>query len=162
MWWHHSLPRFKACPIRTLQKNCLPIAQYAHLLQLLFYVDLTLTLLLPFVLLIILLAFMMVATVRSIQRKQQQNNRKNNEEYHTSRIRKLPQVRVAKMLYILSISVVFLNIPSHGFKLKSLIFGNAILSETESLIHLLLLFISYTSFSVKFLFASLVVRTSGN
>ncbi|XP_052219162.1 probable G-protein coupled receptor B0563.6 [Dreissena polymorpha] len=140
----------QSVPHSNTTKNCLPIAQYAHLLQLLFYVDLVLTLLLPFVLLIILLTFMTVAIVRSIQRKQQRNNRKTNEEYHTSRIRKLPQVRVAKMLFILSVSVVFLNIPSHGFKLKSLISGNAILSETESLIHLLLLFLSYTSFSVKF------------
>ncbi|KAH3691076.1 hypothetical protein DPMN_191751 [Dreissena polymorpha] len=129
---------------------CMPIAKYAHLLQLVFYADLVLTLLVPFVLLIILLTFMTVAIVRSVKRKQKRTIKKTNEDGNQSSIRKLPQVRVAKMLYILSVSVVFLNIPSHGFKLKSLIAGNTQLSYEESMIHLVLLFLSYTSFTVKF------------
>ena len=129
---------------------CLPIAKYAHLLQLVYYADLVLTLLVPFALLIILLTFMTVAIVRSVKRKQKRTIKKTNEDGNQSSIRKLPQVRVAKMLYILSVSVVFLNIPSHGFKLKSLIAGNTQLSYEESMIHLVLLFLSYTSFTVKF------------
>ncbi|KAH3690657.1 hypothetical protein DPMN_193604 [Dreissena polymorpha] len=138
----------QSVPYSNATKQCQPIAKYGDIHQLVFYADLVLTLFVPFVLLITLLTFMTVAIVRSVKRKQKRTIK--NEDGNQSSIGQLPQVRVAKMLYILSVSVVFLNIPSHGFKLKSIISGITYLSDAESLTHLVLLFVSYTSFSVKF------------
>ncbi|WAR28463.1 hypothetical protein MAR_014167 [Mya arenaria] len=135
----------------TGRPECRSVDKYAKYNQVIFYTDSALTLVVPFFLLIILLAFMTVAIMQSIQKKQQRSLKKTNENgTQTNLIRRLPQVRVAKMLYILSVSVVFLNAPSHFFKLKSLITNANILGYTEGLIYLICMFISYTSFAIKF------------
>lgn len=117
------------------------------------YVDTVLTLLVPMVLLIILLTLMTLSIIQSIQRKQQRSikrNVENGSEKGANFKRKLPQVRVAKMLYILSLSVVVLNAPSHVLRLKFMFTQTKQLGNAEGLLFLILLFISYTSFSVKF------------
>lgn len=124
------------------------MAQYAHWTVIVSYVDTVLTLILPFVVLIILLVLMTLAIMQSIQRKQKRSLVKNSSDNGTHR--KLPQVRVAKMLYTLSLSVVILNAPSHGFRLKAMFSGTQHLAGGDSLLFLILLFVSYSSFSAKF------------
>lgn len=131
---------------------CQPIPQYAQYSNIVSYIDTVFTLLVPFLVLIILLTLMTVAIMHSIQRKQKRTITKKTNENGTSssNLRKLPQVRVAKMLYTLSLSVVILNAPSHGFRLKALFSGANHLGGLEGRIFLILLFISYSSFSAKF------------
>jgi len=133
------------------RRLCQPMEEYEQHNKIVFYADCVLTLIVPFIALIILLALMTVAIVRSVQRKQKRTIKKTNENgTKSSLIRKLPQVRVAKMLYILSVSVVFLNAPSHAFKVKSLLTETKLLGDVEGFVHLICLFISYLSFSLKF------------
>ena len=133
--------------------QCKTTDKYQALEQLVSYVDTVLTLLVPMTLLVILLTLMTLSIIQSIQKKQQRSIKRNVEggsDKGGSFSRKLPQVRVAKMLYILSVSVVVLNAPSHVLRLKFMFAHTQQLGEAEGLLHLILLFISYTSFSVKF------------
>lgn len=137
---------------RTIN-HCKTQDKYLQHEKIVSYVDTVLTLLVPFVLLIILLTLMTLSIIKSIQKKQQRSIRRNVEngkDTGGSISRKLPQVRVAKMLYILSVSVVVLNAPSHALRLKFMFTQTQHLGVGEGLLYLILLFISYTSFSVKF------------
>lgn len=130
---------------------CMAIPKYQQHNIIVSYIDTVLTLLVPFIALIVLLALMTLEIMRSVQRKQKRTMvKKNAENGAASNTRKLPQVRVAKMLYILSLSVVILNAPSHGFRLKAMFAGTNRLQGVESLLYLILLFVSYCSFSAKF------------
>ncbi|XP_053403468.1 taste receptor type 2 member 109-like isoform X2 [Mercenaria mercenaria] len=133
--------------------QCKTLDKYQQHEKIVSYVDTVLTLLVPMILLIILLTLMTLSIIQSIQKKQQRSIKRNIENGNDkggSFTRKLPQVRVAKMLYILSVSVVVLNAPSHVLRLKFMFSQTQSLGEAEGLLHLILLFISYTSFSVKF------------
>lgn len=137
---------------RTIYQ-CKTLSKFQQHERIVSYVDTVLTLLVPMVLLVILLTLMTLSIIQSIQRKQQRSikrNVENGSDKGGRYTRKLPQVRVAKMLYILSVSVVVLNAPSHVLRLKFMFTQTSNLGETEGLLYLVLLFVSYSSFSVKF------------
>ena len=135
--------------VRRKIDTCQTIPKYEKLASIVSYSDSVLTLIVPFIVIIVLLTLIILAIMQSIQRKKKRSLRKANGQGQSSSS-SLPQVRVAKMLFILSVSVVFLNVPSHVFRLRSIFMGVTTLSEVEGLIHLIFLFVSYTSFSVKF------------
>jgi len=132
---------------------CQAIPEYVQYNYIVSYIDTVFTLLVPMLVIIILLTLMTIAIMHSIQRKQKRTITKKSADNNgntSSSNRKLPQIRVAKMLYTLSLSVVVLNAPSHGFRLKQMFSGTQFLSGVEARVHLILLFISYCSFSAKF------------
>ena len=130
-------------------ETCATIPKYKTFASAISYTDTILTLIAPFITIIILLSLITLAIIQSIRKKKKRSIRKTSGANSTS-TSSLPQVRVAKMLFILSVSVVFLNLPSHVFRLRSMFMKKQILTEVGGLVHLILLFISYTSFSVKF------------
>ena len=129
--------------------TCTTIPDYKKFASVISYTDTVLTLIAPFIVIIILLTLITLAIIQSIQKKKKRSIRKASGT-NTASNSSLPQVRVAKMLFILSVSVVFLNLPSHVFRLRSMFMKMTVLSEVGGLIHLIFLFVSYTSFSVKF------------
>ena len=122
--------------------TCQTNPKYKKLASIVSYLDLVLTLIVPFIVIIVLLTLIIIAKIKS-------NIQETNEQWQSS-TSSLPQVRVAKMLFILSVFVVPLNVPSHVFRLRSIFVRMTTLSEVETLLHLIFLFVSYTSFSVKF------------
>lgn len=141
-------PKFYSSVNRHID-TCETIPEYKKLASIVSYTDSVLTLIVPFIVIIILLTLITLAIMQSIQKKKKRSIRKASGLSQNS-TSSLPQVRVAKMLFILSVSVVFLNVPSHVFRLRSIFMEMSVLSDIEGLIHLIFLFISYTSFSVKF------------
>ena len=129
--------------------TCGTTPEYKKLASIVSYTDTVLTLIAPFIVIIILLTLITLAIIQSIQKKKKRSIRKAEGQTQSS-TSSLPQVRVAKMLFILSVSVVLLNVPSHVFRLRSMFMEMTVLSEIGGLIHLIFLFVSYTSFSVKF------------
>ena len=136
--------------LNITRNHCGTIPKYAKIASVIAYTDTILTLIVPFILLIILLTLITLAIISSIQKKKKRSVKKNMENGGQSSNSKLPQVRVAKMLFVLSVSVVVLNAPSHVIRVWSLFMNVTHLSSVMAFIQLVFLFVSYFSFSLKF------------
>ncbi|XP_046371934.1 lysophosphatidic acid receptor 6-like [Haliotis rufescens] len=113
------------------------------------YVDSIVTLLLP----VSSIGFMLVAMGFSIANTVRW--RKNSPRTDSARrCIKSPQVRVTKMLFALSTTFLIMNAPLHCMRLYYLLRDSANvptqMSHTAGLVHLFLLFISYSHCAVKF------------
>lgn len=144
---------FQAQPVYFTQMNitdemCVVMVPYIQWLVMVSYVDTVLTLLLPFLVLIILLALITLAIMQSIRKKQKRSLVKSRFDNGTNT--NLPQVRVAKMLYMLSLSVVILNASNHCFRLKLLFSGAQNPDGWDIILLSILQFVSFISFAVKF------------
>ncbi|KAK3577989.1 hypothetical protein CHS0354_013652 [Potamilus streckersoni] len=129
---------------------CQQIEKYQDIGFYLSYIDSVTTILLPIVVIIILLAFITTAVISSIQKKKNRTSKISGSVLASSSSNSMPQVRVAKMLFILSVTFVVLSVPSHVIRIRLQFFRVTIVSHMEAFIQLVFLFVSYTNFSTKF------------
>lgn len=115
--------------------------------QIYFYVDNIATLLLPTIVVFVLLAAIVLQVIKSIKSKRRMSLSKTKKKKSS-----IPQVRVAKMLFVLSISAFVLSTPDHVVKLYFSMSGLVFLklSELQKLTFLVFMFLYYTRFSTKF------------
>ncbi|XP_041361208.1 neuropeptides capa receptor-like [Gigantopelta aegis] len=129
--------------------------EYQTLTSIFTYVDSIITLLIPLSGIAIMLTAMVLSTANSFRWRTESSP---NRELMGRRLSAAnPQVRVAKMLFALSVSFLVMNSPIHVVRLYYLLRSNsptiADLSYGEGLMHLVLLFVSYSNCSIKvFLF----------
>ncbi|XP_046340477.2 thyrotropin-releasing hormone receptor-like [Haliotis rufescens] len=111
-------------------------------------IDTVLTLLLPFLAMMFMLVAIVCAIVTSLRKRRKRTTRESQ------RSSSCPQVRVAKMLFALSLTYLLLNIPVHSVRLYALTVQ--ILGYTQNssifLSFILLIFeqVSYINFYIKF------------
>ncbi|KAL3846515.1 hypothetical protein ACJMK2_017495 [Sinanodonta woodiana] len=129
---------------------CQQIEKYQDIGFYLSYIDSVTTILLPIVVIIILLAFITTAVISSIQRKKSRSSKISGSVLGSNSSSSMPQVRVAKMLFILSVTFVVLSVPSHVIRIRLQFFRVTMVSHMEAFIQLVFLFVSYTNFSTKF------------
>lgn len=131
---------------------CETRTKYTALLLFFVNADTAITLILPLVLILFMLIAISLSVIKSVQLKKKRSI--NQKHSNNNRVKSIPQVRVAKMLYILSLTFVILSIPSHALR-TYLTFGPTSktmkVSEQVMLIQAGLQFVYYTNFSVKFL-----------
>lgn len=109
-----------------------------------FYIDQIITLLLPTIVLFVLLAIIVLQVLKSIKSKRRMSQKFNKKQSS------IPQVRVAKMLFVLSTSSFLQSTPDHVLKFCSSMGQIVSLSESEQVAALILNFLAYTKFSSKF------------
>ncbi|XP_046568628.1 somatostatin receptor type 2-like [Haliotis rubra] len=131
------------------QQLCDQNPDFGFLVSVFTYVDSIVTLLLP----VSSIGFMLVAMGFSIANTVRW--RKNSPRTDSARrCIKSPQVRVTKMLFALSTTFLIMNAPLHCMRLYYLLRDSTNaptqMSHTAALVHLFLLFISYSHCSVKF------------
>lgn len=135
-----------------LVKMCEMGNQYTKLVVLFVNADTTITLIVPLVLILFMLIAISLSVIKSVQMKKKRSV--NQKNANNNRFKSIPQVRVAKMLYILSLTFVILSVPSHALR-TYFSFGPATetmkVSEQIVLVHTVLQFVYYTNFSIKFL-----------
>lgn len=133
-------------------KMCETGTKYTQLLVLFVNADTTITFIVPLVLILFMLIAISLSVIKSVQLKKKRSM--NQKHSNNNRAKSIPQVRVAKMLYILSLTFVILSIPSHILR-TYISFGPSSdtmqVSETVALVHAVLQFVYYTNFSIKFL-----------
>lgn len=123
--------------------SCQP--KYNKLDQIYFYFDNIVTLLLPTIVLLFLLAAIVLQVIKSIKTKRRMSMSKSNKKKSS-----IPQVRVAKMLFVLSLSSFVLSSPDHIFRLYCFLSGITNIPYDLSLASLVFMFLYYTRFSIKF------------
>lgn len=109
-----------------------------------FYIDQVVTLLLPTIVLFVLLAIIILQVLKSIKSKRRMSQKSNKKKSS------IPQVRVAKMLFVLSTSSFLQSTPDHVLKFCQTFGQFNIESESEQIAALILAFLAYTRFSSKF------------
>lgn len=119
--------------------------KYVKLDQIYFYIDNIVTLLLPTIVLLFLLAAIVLEVIKSIKTKRKMSMSKSNRKKSS-----IPQVRVAKMLFVLSLSSFVLSSPDHIFRLYCFLSGITNIPYDLSLASLVFMFLYYTRFSIKF------------
>ena len=119
--------------------------KYKKLEQIYFYMDNIVTLLLPTIVLLFLLAAIVLQVIKSIKTKRRMSMSKSNKKKSS-----IPQVRVAKMLFVLSLSSFVLSSPDHIFRLYYFLSGINNIPYDLSLAYLVFMFLYYTRFSIKF------------
>ncbi|ESO98950.1 hypothetical protein LOTGIDRAFT_114048 [Lottia gigantea] len=116
------------------------------------YIDSILTLLVPSLAMTLLLIAIVIAIFHSLRIKRKRIIKGSKLQ---KKMDKCPQVRVAKMLFALSVTYLILNIPSHVIRLYYLLrpldtSSSHQISFTEGMIHHIFLHVSYLSCSIKF------------
>ena len=119
--------------------------KYMKLDQIYFYIDNIVTLLLPTIVILFLLAAIVLQVIKSIKAKRRMSMSKSNKKKSS-----IPQVRVAKMLFVLSLSSFVLSSPDHIFRLYFFLSGITNIPYDLSLASLVFMFLYYTRFSIKF------------
>ncbi|XP_062566568.1 neuropeptides capa receptor-like isoform X2 [Saccostrea cucullata] len=133
-----------------LVKMCEIGSKFTKLVVLFVNADTAITFIIPLVLIMFMLIAISLSVIKSVQLKKKRClNQKNS---NNNRAKSIPQVRVAKMLYILSLTFVILSVPSHALR-TYISFGPDSLKVSEQiiLIHAVLQFVYYTNFSIKFI-----------
>ncbi|KAK3094513.1 hypothetical protein FSP39_002712 [Pinctada imbricata] len=132
-------------------RMCVPSPSNKNIVHFVAYADSVVTLIIPLVLIFFMLLAISLAILRSMQQKRRRSVATNLNE--KQRFKNIPQLRVAKMLYVLSVTFFILNVPSHATRIY-ILFGLSSStwtgSEEQAIIQLLLQFIYYTNFAIKF------------
>ncbi|OWF49676.1 neuropeptides capa receptor-like [Mizuhopecten yessoensis] len=130
---------------------CLPSPELRDIASMVAYIDTFITLLIPLILITLMLVAISLAICRSIQNKRKRSALKSSKS--KMKMSTIPQVRVAKMLGVLSATFLLLNAPSHITRLYLSFRPSASSSVTfrEAFVQLALQFLYYSNFSVKFL-----------
>lgn len=128
---------------------CKTIVEYTNLMNILTYVDTVITILLPMIAIVGLISMIIVETIRSVHKKQ---IRLANKENQSKKLSDVPQVRVAKLLFAISITFLLLNLPSYCARLVYIFVPYAFPHDsiTSFTVYQCLLHISYSSFALKF------------
>lgn len=128
---------------------CVTSYEYRQLMNVLSYIDSVITILIPMIIILILLTLIIISTLRSVHKKRK---RMANKQNLAKKLSEVPQVRVAKLLSGISVSYILMNLPSHGMRLLYLFVPYLIVppSVTTLTIHQCLLYISYSSYALKF------------
>ncbi|XP_069104799.1 neuropeptides capa receptor-like [Argopecten irradians] len=131
---------------------CLPSPELLEIASMVAYIDTFITLLIPLILITLMLIAISLAICRSIRIKRKRSALKSSK--NKMKMSTIPQVRVAKMLGVLSATFLFLNAPSHITRLYLSFRPSASssgVSYNEGFVQLALQFVYYTNFSIKFL-----------
>ena len=128
-------------PLWISDKKCSPLPQYTVIMQAFVYIDTTLTLALP----TILMAFLIVAILIRLFQHHKRSQNKRQSKSHAA--------QVTKMLLAASVTFFTLNFPSHVIRLRLLIgtFMNGSLRppDIEAAIQILSQLVFYVSFSIN-------------
>jgi hypothetical protein len=135
-----------------LLKMCETGNKYRKLVVLFVNVDTIITFVIPLLLIMFMLIAISLSVIKSVQMKK--NRSVDQKSCNNNRSKSIPQVRVAKMLYILSLTFLILSVPSHALRTYFTFESaseNVKVSEQVVLIHTVLQFVYYINFSIKFL-----------
>ncbi|KAK6167241.1 hypothetical protein SNE40_021321 [Patella caerulea] len=135
------------------QDVCNSKPEFALMNGIVAYIDSILTLLVPSLAMTLLLIAIVIAIVHSIRIKRKRLLKGSKKQ--KNKMVKCPQVRVAKMLFALSVTYLILNLPIHVIRLYYLLRPSQYneahsMSTHEGMIQLVFLHLSYISCSIKF------------
>ncbi|XP_046552261.1 lysophosphatidic acid receptor 6-like [Haliotis rubra] len=129
--------------------TCQPKPSWGTFMKIFTLVDTVLTLLLPFLAMMFMLVAIVCAIVTSLRKRRKRTTRENQRTSSSC-----PQVRVAKMLFALSLTYLLLNIPVHSVRLYALTVDILGCTQNSSMLlsFILLIFeqVSFINFYVKF------------
>ena len=133
----------------TVMTICVTGDEYRNLMNILSYIDSVITILIPMIIILILLTLIIISTLRSVHKKRK---RMTSKQSLAKKLSDVPQVRVAKLLSGISVSYILMNLPSHGMRLLYLFVPYLFVppSVTTLTVHQCLLYISYSSYALKF------------